>query len=99
MESNKLDSKIRNADTYVSFRKMLLNFIRPIVNTTYKIYDPLGIKLLTRLRLGFSHLSENKFTHNFADSLNLLCSCSLETESAIDFFLRCQIILLYAEPL
>ena len=89
-EWNKLDSEIRNAKTYASFRKMLLNFIRPIGNSTYKIYDPLGIKLLTRLRLGFSHLSEHKFRHNFADSLNPLCSCSLETESTLHFFLRCQ---------
>ena len=60
-EWNKLDSEIRNAKTYASFRKMLLIFIRPIGNSTYKIYDPLGIKLLTRLRLGFSHLSEISF--------------------------------------
>ena len=69
---------------------MLLNFIRPTGNSTYKIYDPLGIKLLTRLRLGFSHLFEHKFRHNFADSLNPLCSYSLETESTLNFFLRCQ---------
>ena len=69
---------------------MLLNFIRPIGNSTHKIYDPLGIKLLTRLRLGFSHLSEHKFRHNFADSLNPLCFCSLETESTLHFFLCCQ---------
>ena len=48
------------------------------------------MKLLTRLRLGFSHLFEHKFRHNFADSLNPLCSCSLETESTLHFFLRCQ---------
>ena len=89
-EWNKLDPNIRNAETYASFRKMLLNFIRPKGNSTYKIYDPLGIKLLTRLRLGFSHLSEHKFRHNFTDSLNPLCSCSLETESTLHFFLRCQ---------
>ena len=89
-EWNKLDPEIRIAEIYASFRKMLLNFIRSIGNSTYKIYDPLGIKLLTRLRLGFSHLSEHKFRHNFADSLNPLCSCSLETESTLQFFLRCQ---------
>ena len=54
------------------------------------MYDPLGIKLLTRLSVRFSHLSEHKFRHNFADSLNLLCSCSLETESMLNFFLSCQ---------
>ena len=89
-EWNKLDPKIRNAKTYASFRKMLLNFIRPIGNSTYKIYDPLGIKLLTRLRRGFSHLFEHRFRHAFADSLNPLCSCSLEIEFTLDFLLRCQ---------
>ena len=70
--------------------KIQVYFIRPTGNSTYKVYDPLGIKLLTRLRLSFSHLSEHKFRYNFADSLNPLCSCSLETESTLHFFLRCQ---------
>ena len=69
---------------------MLLNFIRPIGNCTYKIYDLLGKKVLTRLRLVFSHLFKHKFRHTFADSLNPLCSCSLETESTLHFYLRCQ---------
>ena len=68
---------------------MLLNFTRHIGNSTYKIYDSLGIILLTRLRLGFSHFSEHKFRHYFADSLNPLCFCSLETEFTLHFFLRC----------
>ena len=89
-EWNKLDFEIRNAKIYASFRKMLLNFTRPIGNSTCKIYDPLGIKLRARLRLGFSHLSQHKFRHNFADSLNPLCHCSLEIECALHFFPRCQ---------
>ena len=76
---NKLDSEIRNAKSYASFRKMLLNFSRPIGNSAYKIYDLLRIKLLTRLRLCFRDLSKHKYRHNFADSFNPLCSCSLET--------------------
>ena len=31
-----------NAKTFASFQKMLLDFTRPIGNSTYKIYDPLG---------------------------------------------------------
>ena len=69
---------------------MLLNFIRPTGNGTYKIYDPQGIKLLTRLRFGFSHLSEHKFRHNFSDSLNPPFSCYLESESTLHFVLRCE---------
>ena len=69
-EKNKLDSGIRNAETYASFQKMPLNSIRPTGNSTSKIYDTLEIKLLTRLSLGFRNLTEHKFRHNFADSLN-----------------------------
>ena len=57
-EWNELDSGIRNAKTYTSFWNMLLNFIRSIGNSTYKIYDPLTIKLLTRLRHALSHLPD-----------------------------------------
>ena len=89
-EWNKLDSDIKNIDSHAMFRKKLLAFIRPLGNDTYGIYDPLGIRLLNRLRLGFSHLREHKFRHNFADTLNPLCSCSLETEDTEHYFLRCQ---------
>ena len=89
-EWNKLDLEIRRIDSYVGFRKKLLGFIKPMENKTLSIYDPLGIKLLSRLRVDFSHLNEYKFRHNFADTLNPLCSCSLETESTAHFFLRCR---------
>ena len=77
---NKVDPRIRNAK-HVSFGKMLLSFIRSAGNSAYKICDLLGIKLLTGLRLDFSHLSEHKFRHSFADLLNPLCSCFSETKS------------------
>ena len=46
--------------------------------------------MLIRLRVGLSHLNEHRFRHNFQDCLNPLCSCSLEVESNIHFFLHCQ---------
>ena len=85
-----LDSDIKNSDSYEMFRKKLLAFIRPVGNSMYGIYDPFGVKLINRLRLGFSHLREHKFRHNFADTVNPLCSCTLETENTEHFFLRCQ---------
>ena len=89
-EWNKLDPDIRKIDSYVGFRKKLLSFIKPTENKTFSIYDPFGIKLLNRLRVDFSHLNERKFRHNFADTLNPLCSCSLEIETTAHFFLRCR---------
>ena len=59
-------------------------------NKAFSIYDPLGIKLLNRLRVDFCHLNKHKFRQNFADTLNRLCSCYLETESMAHFFLRCR---------
>ena len=83
---------------YSLFRNNLLRFIRPIENRIYGIYDPLGIKLLTRLRQDFSHLLEHKFRHNFGDIANPLYPSSLKIESTEHYFLRCQITLPLAKP-
>ena len=61
-----------------------------MLNPIYDIHDPTGIKFLTRLRLGLSHLNEHKSKHNFRDCLYPLCSCSLEVESTTHFFLLCK---------
>ena len=56
IEWNKLVPDVRNVETYSLFRNNLLAFIWPIKNFINSIYDPLGIKLLHKLRQGFSHL-------------------------------------------
>ena len=61
---------------------------RPIQNSFDNIHDPVGIKYLTRLWLGLSHLNEQKFKHIFQDCLNPLCSCSLEVETTNHYFLH-----------
>ena len=48
------------------------------------------MKLLTRLRLNFSHLNEHKFRHNFNDMINTMCNCAAATETAIHYLLRCR---------
>ena len=58
-------------------------------NSIYNIHNPLGVKYLTRLRIGFSHLKEHKFRHNFQDSIDPMCSCSSGIETTIHFFLHC----------
>ena len=89
-EWNKLDTSICQAPSYSAFRKALLDFIRPTANSTFGTNDVSGLKLLTRLRVGFSHLREHKLKHNFQDTLNPLCPCSLEAEDNYRFFMRCQ---------
>ena len=47
------------------------------------------MKLITRLRLGLSHLREHKLKHSFQDTINPLCYCGQDVESATHFFLHC----------
>ena len=86
-EWNKLNPDLCNTKSYTTFRKLLLRIGPPSPNHIYKIHDPLGLKLLTRIRLGLSHLNEHRFNHNFDSCINPLCSCSLEVESTKHFFL------------
>ena len=57
-------------------------------NSIYNIHNPLGIKYLTRLTIGFSHLKKHKFKHNFHDSIDPMCSCSSGVETTVHFFLH-----------
>ena len=55
-EWNKFSGEIREITTISKLKKELLSYIRPKNNPIYRIHDPNGLKLLTRLRLGLSHL-------------------------------------------
>ena len=77
-EWNKLDTSICQALSYSTFGKALLDFIQPTTNNIFGTYDVSGLKLLTRLCVGFSHLREHKFKHNF------------QAEDTYHFFMRCQ---------
>ena len=69
----------------------ILNLIRPKGNSVFDIHDTNGIKLLTRLRLKFSHLNEHKFRHNFNHMVDSMCTCGLEPEATLHYLLRCNI--------
>ena len=58
---------ICNSESLNVFKKRLLNFIRPSGTTVFHCHNPKGVKLLTMLRLGLSHLREHKFKHSFQD--------------------------------
>ena len=89
-EWNKLDPVLRELESISLFKKSLLRFIRPKAMPVYGLMDPPGLKLLTRLRVNFSHLREHKFRHNFRDTLVPFCNCGLlESETTNHFLLRC----------
>ena len=64
---NSLDVNILNSSSINVLKKELVKFIRPEPNSTYNINDTKGLKLLTRLWLGLTHLGNHKFRHNFQD--------------------------------
>ena len=78
--------------SYTAFKNALLSFIRPKHVDTFGIHNPIGMQLLTRLRLGFSHLNEHRFRHNFHHFLNPLREYKLEREVTFHFLLRCHLL-------
>ena len=84
-----LDENIRNSESISSFKNRLLAFIRPQESSIFNIFDPQGLKFLTRLRVEFSHLNEHRFRHNIENCVNPLCSCSLEIEDTSHYLLHC----------
>ena len=86
-----LSEEIRNIVSVNKFREKILSFIRPKENSVFAIHDTKGLKLLTRLRLNFSHLNEHKFKHGFRDTVDPMYKCGLELEITLHFLLRCRL--------
>ena len=91
IEWNNLEKSIRSSESLARFKKSILQFIRPTPNRTFNCHNPIGIKLITRLRLGLSHLRDHKFKHNFLDCLNPTCCCGKDTETTVHYLLHCPI--------
>ena len=89
LEWNKLSPEIKNSESVHIFKKKIKKCVSIDKCSIFNIHDPKGIKLLTRLRVGLSHLREHKFRHNFQNTLNPLCSCNLEPETTSHYLLRC----------
>ena len=49
------------------------------------------VKLLTRLRLQFSHLNEHKFRHGFGDTRSPMCECGNEVKTTEHLPLCCDL--------
>ena len=88
-EWNKLDRDIRNSDSLSVFKFSLFKFVRPVANSDFDISNLYGLKLLTRLRLGLSHLRYRKFRHNLQYCNNSIWACGLEIETKVHFLPHC----------
>ena len=63
--------------------------LKDLKKRVFTCHKPIGIKYLTRLRLGFSHLRYHEFKHGFLDAVDPLCSCSTAIENTVHYFLHC----------
>ena len=84
---NNLDKNIQMSGSLNIFKRNLLNFIKPKRSFQYNIHHPYGLKLLTRLRVGLSHLRAHKFHHNFNDTLDPFCLCGNKLLETVEHFL------------
>ena len=82
---------IKKIESIKKFKKTLIKVIRTKENPVFGVSEFYGIKLLTRLRLNFSHLNEHKFRHNFNDMINPMCNCGAAIETTIHYLFRCRL--------
>ena len=87
-EWGNLSEELTNINSIKTLNLSILNFVRPRENSVFAVHDINGLKLLTRLRLNFSNLNKHKFRQNFNDTINPMCLCGKEPETALHYLLR-----------
>ena len=65
-------------------------FSAALKNAVYGVYDIVGIRRLTKLRIEFSPLNTRRFRHNF-DCLSPICACRCAIEDNQHFLLHCHL--------
>lgn len=79
--------------TWTSWTLDLLNFsfkiIRPHSNSIFNVTNSVDLTYLNRLHVGLSDLLEQKFRHNFWNSLNPIWDCGNTSESNKHYLLHC----------
>ena len=83
-----VDISICNLQSLSTFKKSILQFIRPSLSSAYNCFNNKGIKYIKRIRLALSHQRGHKFKHGFIDSLNPICSCGLDIETNCHYLLH-----------
>ena len=92
IEWNSLDKSIRSSESFVLFKKSILQFIQQSPNRTFNWHNYIGIKSITRLSLCLSHLQDHKSKHNFLDCLNPIRCCGNDIETTVHYLLHCSIV-------
>ena len=96
---NGIGPEFQSCTSLGSFKRSILNLIRPIKHPTFGIHDPLGLKRIFQLRVSLSPLKCHKKGHNFIDTPNDWCDCHCAPESTKHFILECPLFLLQIQKL
>ena len=89
MEWNKIEVNIHKLAPCNVSKIVILKFIRSEPNQMFNVEVSEGLKFLTRIRLGLSHLVDHNFRHNFQNCIIPICSCGQEIETSTYFLLHC----------
>ena len=89
MSWNGLTPSLREAVSLSIFKKNILKIIRPVKKSFFNIQNTDGIRWIFQLRVGLSPLKSHKISHNFQDTTDDLCGCSLNAETTLHFLLKC----------
>ena len=94
-----LNFDIGSSESLNVFKSKVIKFIRPKVNSFFNCLYPKRVKLITRLRLGLSHLRDHNFKHSFQDCLSSTCSCGIGIRTTAHYLLHCTSYLHERKPL
>ena len=81
---NGFDPDLQNIDSCKEFKSKISPFIKIKSNSIFSVHNVYVVKLLSRLRLNFSHLNEHKVWHGFENGTNCMCDCGSATETTLN---------------
>ena len=82
---NALPKSLTRSDSYEKFKNQMFYIFRPLPSFRYKGLHIKDLKLLTRMRCGFSDLREHRYRHKF-NCQSPVCACGSASESVLYFF-------------
>ena len=87
MEFMELSPEVRKTKPAFKIKKSFI--IGKLKHYLYNAHDPIGVKLMSSLRLQFTRSNEHKFRHGFNDTVNPMCLYGIDIETTANFLLRC----------
>ena len=79
-----INFQFRNAKSIFKFKKSVIT--QKLENSSYNVHDTIGLKLLSRLKLRFTHLDGRKLRLGFNDTVNPMCPCRADKRPLNIFF-------------